>query len=902
MPKTDSPAARRTSFALRALIMLLALLYIPSVAAVASSRRASGEGRLVQLTDRAWAWIAGDERSSNGALLVGDQAALLVDPGLTPGLVDDFLAAARRATDRPIRMAVLTHYHLEHALGIVCHRQREFSVVSHPWTRRMLAERGARALASFVATATGEKERARLAACRLVLPERTVAERHVFDLGSHRVEVFHPGPAHTRGDLAVWSAAEGVLVTGDLFLHDSSPSMGEGSALGWVAALDRLAALQPKYVIPGHFAVGGSEAMGRFRNYLGAVIETARAGLAQGLTVDQIGDRATFPEYQDFLQYPQYGATFAGNARAVAAELASHPAPRGEMAGFRTLATLKVGNNPHQIAFSADGKTAYVAAAGSDRVTQMDVGSYRVAGTLAVEATPLGVSVLPRGQGLLVTQFAADAILRYGAGNGSPEGRLVTGPGPSLITGPLPDGDYLISAERANKLWVLDGEGFRLQRSFPTGRRPFPPAATSDGRLAFVPNFDDGTVSVVDLWNQRVLEAVPVGEHPSGGTVLPGEIEYAVAVRGENRVAFINTASHQVVDEISEGIGDSPFSVVLSVDGRLAFVNNTASHDVSVVALPERRVVARVPVGEIPIVMAVHPSGQTLWVSSEGSHEVTVLEIPPRWRSAAETSAAAEGGENSTEVAVLGMIHSRHRTSRSWGLAQVRETIRRYKPDAVCAEIPPDRWQRIWKDYVERDLIEDDRVLLFPEYTDVLLPLAVEMGFEIIPCAGWTREMSDLRQARIHQFETDAAWSQQNAEYQKLTEEAQAHAAELLGDGDDPRVIHSDLYDRLTEEELSIYDRYLNDWIGPGGWTNINESHMKLIDRAIRSHRGKRLLITFGAGHKYWILRRLRARDDVQLREIIPYLPPAAGQLPLPGGKSWLRLPRSLPEPPPTSR
>ena len=79
---------------------------------------------------------------------------------------------------------------------------------------------------------------------------------------------------------------------------------------------------------------------------------------------------------------------------------------------------------------------------------------------------------------------------------------------------------------------------------------------------------------------------------------------------------------------LEEGIGESPFSVVVAPDGRLAFVNNTASHDVSVVKLPERRVVARIAVGEIPIVMAVHPSGETLWVSSEGSHEVSVISIP----------------------------------------------------------------------------------------------------------------------------------------------------------------------------------------------------------------------------------------------------------------------------------
>ena len=152
--------------------------------------------------------------------------------------------------------------------------------------------------------------------------------------------------------------------------------------------------------------------------------------------------------------------------------------------------------------------------------------------------------------------------------------------------------------------------------------------------MAFVPNYDDGTVTVVDLRDHRVFDPVQVGSKPSGGAVLPGDREYAVAVRGEDRIAFVSAASRKVVGSLKEGIGRSPFSVVLSPDGRLAFVNNTASHDVSVILLPERRVVARVPVGEMPIVMAVHPSGETLWVSSEGSHELSVIEIPKRWRSA----------------------------------------------------------------------------------------------------------------------------------------------------------------------------------------------------------------------------------------------------------------------------
>ena len=40
---------------------------------------------------------------------------------------------------------------------------------------------------------------------------------------------------------------------------------------------------------------------------------------------------------------------------------------------------------------------------------------------------------------------------------------------------------------------------------------------------------------------------------------------------------------------------------------------------------------------------------------------------------------------------------------------------------------------------------------------------------------------------------------------------------------------------------------------------------MRHIDAAISRHRGKRILITFGAGHEYWFLEKLSERSDVTL-------------------------------------
>ena len=70
-----------------------------------------------------------------------------------------------------------------------------------------------------------------------------------------------------------------------------------------------------------------------------------------------------------------------------------------------------------------------------------------------------------------------------------------------------------------------------------------------------------------------------------------------------------------------------------------------------------------------------------------------------------------------------------------------------------------------------------------------------------------------------------------------------------------------------------LRDEYQNDMVGPGGWRNINVEHYRNVDRTIRRHRGNRILVTFGGGHKYWLLERLRERSDIELLDLRGFLP-----------------------------
>jgi len=71
------------------------------------------------------------------------------------------------------------------------------------------------------------------------------------DLGGRIVELKHLGRGNTGGDVVAWLPAERILVAGDLVDHPVPYAFG-GYPSEWAGTLDRLAALDPALVVPGH--------------------------------------------------------------------------------------------------------------------------------------------------------------------------------------------------------------------------------------------------------------------------------------------------------------------------------------------------------------------------------------------------------------------------------------------------------------------------------------------------------------------------------------------------------------------------------------------------------------------------------------------------------------------------
>ena len=100
----------------------------------------------------------------------------------------------------------------------------------------------------------------------------------------------------------------------------------------------------------------------------------------------------------------------------------------------------------------------------------------------------------------------------------------------------------------------------------------------ADGARAFVSNWTDGTVSVVDLRERRAVKTVKVGHHPEGIVELPGGGAILVVVNGQDELVEVDLGTGLVRRRISVAPrpdlppGSSPTSAVLHPDGDRLFV------------------------------------------------------------------------------------------------------------------------------------------------------------------------------------------------------------------------------------------------------------------------------------------------------------------------------------------
>jgi len=128
-------------------------------------------------------------------------------------------------------------------------------------------------------------------------PTRLFEDGLVLDLDGLRVDVIYVGPAHTVGDSIVHLPERDIVFGGDVLWNSCTPIGWEGTYAQWYAALDRIIALNPGIVVPGHGPLTDTDGVKTLRRYFEYVEAESKRFFEMGVTEFEAAQRIDLGPY-----------------------------------------------------------------------------------------------------------------------------------------------------------------------------------------------------------------------------------------------------------------------------------------------------------------------------------------------------------------------------------------------------------------------------------------------------------------------------------------------------------------------------------------------------------------------------------------------------------------------------
>lgn len=301
-------------------------------------------------------------------------------------------------------------------------------------------------------------------------------------------------------------------------------------------------------------------------------------------------------------------------------------------------------DRPYGIAISPDGKTLIISNDGQSTQSLMVVN--RATGAIlqtipyqAPEALYIGVAYSPDGKHVYASAGGNNKIRVYDV-----NGQTLTETGPILL--PLPptpsggtvnlyaggltisnDGKTLYVADNlGDAMSVVDLTNHTVETTVPVGHNPYTVVLSKDGKSAYVSNWGEKTVSVVDVddADPEVKKTINVGTHPNAMALNPTNSELYVANADSDDISVIDTHTNQVIRTIDLSPypgakeGSSPNALTVSPDGKTLYVANATNNDLAVIQLgtvcSADKVEGLIPTAWYPAGVVISPDGSQLAV------------------------------------------------------------------------------------------------------------------------------------------------------------------------------------------------------------------------------------------------------------------------------------------------
>lgn len=255
---------------------------------------------------------------------------------------------------------------------------------------------------------------------------------------------------------------------------------------------------------------------------------------------------------------------------------------------LKIIARVPVGPDPHEVAASSDGRTAYVSNMGKGNSYEINVID-------------------------LIAQKRLPDI----------DTRPLYGPHGIVFTG----GKVWFTAQDSKSVGRYDPAAGRLDWSMGTGQdRTHMIYVTPDEKKIYTTNVSSGTVSIIEHnwdWAQTVI---PVSKGSEGFDVSPDGREIWTVAADDGVISIIDTASRKVTATIdAKAIGANRLK--FTPDGKLVFISSLRTGDLFIYDAATHTELKRLNIGHGAAGILMDPDGKRAFVACTGDNYIVVIDL-----------------------------------------------------------------------------------------------------------------------------------------------------------------------------------------------------------------------------------------------------------------------------------
>lgn len=217
--------------------------------------------------------------NNNLSFVVADDAVVVFNAGGSYLLAESMHQEIKKITSLPVKYVVLENAQGHAILGASYWKEQGAEIIAQTHTAELIAEE--LAILEPDENDPGIYVRAqrvlgnKLFKTEIIMPDRTFDEQLSLAVKGRNIELLHLGPSHSPDDIQLWLPEESLLISGDFTFNTRLlPILDHTDIRGWIKSWDKLEALNPATIIPGHGDVTDIETTRYFtKDYLVYILD-----------------------------------------------------------------------------------------------------------------------------------------------------------------------------------------------------------------------------------------------------------------------------------------------------------------------------------------------------------------------------------------------------------------------------------------------------------------------------------------------------------------------------------------------------------------------------------------------------------------------------------------------------